>query len=121
MPRKQLVEACGSAFLLRILAAWADLRGTRNQNRPAAFIAVNDGLAQHASDHRAAAPAAAGTGADAGAFADLLEGFRAGLNRFAHGAFADLVAQALGDRQQEERGKNKQKGLVVARDRSSCL
>jgi hypothetical protein len=50
----------------------------------------------------------------------LLEGFCAGVNRFEHGALADLVAQALGDRQQEEREKNKQKGLVVARNRSSC-
>jgi hypothetical protein len=85
-----------SAFLLRILAAWANLRGSSRQDRPAAFVAVDHGLAQHASDHRAAAPAAAGTGADSGAFADLLEGFRAGLNRFAHGAFADLVAQTCG-------------------------
>jgi len=85
-----------SPFLFRIFTAWANLRGTRNQDRPAALIAVDHGLAQHASNHRAAAPAAAGTGADAGAFADLLEGFRAGLNRFAHGALADLVAQACG-------------------------
>jgi len=72
------------------------LRGSSRQDRPAAFIAADDGLAQHAPDQRAAAPAAAGAGADSGAFADLLEGFRAGLNRFAHGAFADFVAQASG-------------------------
>ena len=83
-----------SAFLLCILTAWANLRGSSRQDRPAAFIAVDDGFAQHASDQSAAAPAAAGAGADSGAFADLLEGFRAGLNRFAHGAFADFVAQA---------------------------
>ena len=80
----------------RVFAAWANLRGSSGQDRPAAFIAIDDGVAQHASNHRAAAPAAAGTGADAGAFADLLEGFRAGSNRFAHGALADLVAQASG-------------------------
>lgn len=85
-----------SPFLLCILAAWANLRGSSRQDRPAAFVAVDNGLAQHAPDHRAAAPAAAGTGADSGAFADLLEGFRAGLNRFAHGALSDLVAQASG-------------------------
>jgi len=78
------------------------------------------GSAQHVPDHRAAVPAAAGTRADLGASADLLEGFRAGSNRFEHGALADLVAQALDDRQQEEKGGNKQKGLVVARDHSSC-
>jgi hypothetical protein len=43
---------------------------------------------------RAAAAAAARTGADPGAFADLLEGFSAALDGFEHGAFADLVAQA---------------------------
>jgi len=86
----------GSALLLRVLATWANLRGSSGQDRPAAFVAVDDGFAQHAADHGAAAPAAAGAGADAGAFAYLLEGFRAGLNRLAHGAFADLVAQACG-------------------------
>lgn len=86
----------GLAFFLRVLAAWTNLRGSRNQDRPAAFVTADDGLAQHAPDHRATAPAAAGTGADSGAFADLLEGFRAGPNRFEHGAFADLVAQASG-------------------------
>ena len=85
-----------SAFLFCILTAWANLRGSSRQDRPAAFFAVDDGFAQHAPDHRAATPAAAGTGADAGAFADLLEGFRAVSNRFAHGALADLVAQASG-------------------------
>ena len=85
-----------SSFLLCILTAWANLGGSSRQDRPAAFIAVDDGLAQHAPDQRAAAPAAAGAGADAGAFAYLLKGFRAGLNRFAHGALADLVAQASG-------------------------
>ena len=69
------------------------MRGTRRQDRPAAFVAVDDGIAQHASDHRAAAPAAAGAGADSGAFAYLLKRFGAALNGFEHGAFADLVAQ----------------------------
>ena len=85
-----------SAFLLCILTAWADLRGSSREDRPAAFVAVDDGFAQHASDQCAAAAAAAGTGADSGAFADLLESFRPGLNSLAHGAFADLVAQACG-------------------------
>ena len=85
-----------SAFLLCILTTRANLRGSSRQDRPAAFIAADDGLAQHAPDQRAAASAAAGTSADSGAFPDLLEGFRAGLNRFAHGAFADFVAQASG-------------------------
>ena len=85
-----------SAFLFCILTAWANWRGSSRQDRPAAFFAVDDGLAQHASHHGAATPATTGAGADSGAFAYLLEGFRAGLNRFAHGAFADLVAQASG-------------------------
>ena len=85
-----------SAFLLGVFTARANLRGRARQDRPAAFIAVDDGFAQHAPDHRAATPAAAGTGADSGAFAYLLEGFRPGLNRLAHGALADLVAQASG-------------------------
>ena len=85
-----------SALLLRVLAAWANLGRSRHQHRPAAFVAGDDGLAQHAPDHRAAAAAAAGTGADSGELAYLLEGFRAALNGFEHGAFADLVAQASG-------------------------
>jgi hypothetical protein len=86
----------GLAFLLGVFTAWANLRSSCHEDRPAAFVTVNDGLAQHAPDQCAAAPAAAGTGADSGAFADLVEGFRAGSNRFEHGAFADLVAQACG-------------------------
>jgi len=70
------------------------LRKSFYQDRPAAFVAAHDGLSQHTSNQRAAAPAAAGSGADSGAFAHLLEGFGAGLNGFDHGAFADLVTQA---------------------------
>jgi len=65
-----------------------------HQYRPAAVGAAHHGLAQHASNHRAAASTAARAGSDAGALADLLESFRTGLNRFDHRAFADLVAQA---------------------------
>ena len=61
----QFVGVGGSALLLCILAAWANLRSSCHEDRPAAFVTVNDGLAQHAPDQRAAAPAAAGTGADA--------------------------------------------------------
>ena len=97
---KWLPRACkptnASAFLLCVFTARANLRGSSRQDRPAAFVAADDGLAQHASDQRAAAPAAAGTGADSGAFADLLEGFRAGFNRLEYGAFADFIAQASG-------------------------
>lgn len=85
-----------SAFILCVFTTRAELRGCCDQDRPAAFVAVGHGLAEHAADHGAAAAAAAGAGADAGAFADLLERFCAGLNRFEHGAFADLVAQAGG-------------------------
>jgi hypothetical protein len=49
-------------------------------------------LSQHASNQRAATPPAAGAGADAGAFADLLESLGARLNRFDYGAFADFIA-----------------------------
>ena len=53
-------------------------------------------LSQHASNQRAATPPAAGTGADAGAFADLLEGLGACLDRFDYRAFADLITEASG-------------------------
>ena len=81
-------------MLFRSLAARADLGRDVGQDRPAAVVTLGHRLAQHAAHQRAAAPAAAGAGADAGAFADLLESFRAALNRLEHGAFADLVAQA---------------------------
>jgi hypothetical protein len=55
----------GSAFLLCILTAWANLRSSCNQDRPAALAATDDGFAQHASNHCAAAPSATGTGAGA--------------------------------------------------------
>jgi hypothetical protein len=55
-------------------------------------MATHHGLSQHASNHRAAAPAAARAGTDSGAFADLLESLSARSNGFEHGAFADLVA-----------------------------
>jgi hypothetical protein len=57
-------------------------------------VTIRHRLAQHSPDQRTAASAAARAGTDAGAFADLLESFGAGLNRFHHSAFADLVAQA---------------------------
>jgi len=82
-----------SASLLGVLTARASLRGWAGQDRPAAFVAVDDGLSQHAADQAAAAPPAARAGADAGSFAHLFEGLGPGLNRFEHGAPADLVAQ----------------------------
>jgi hypothetical protein len=81
-------------FLLGILTAWAHLRRSRHQNRPAAFVAADHGLTQHSSNHCSAASAAAGAGADSSAFAYLLEGLGPSLNSFEHRAFADLVAQA---------------------------
>ena len=44
--------------------------------------------------HRTAAPAAARSGADASALADLLKSLGARLDGFGHRAFADLVADA---------------------------
>jgi len=85
-----------SAFLLRVLAAWAEFLRRTRQDRPAAIFAIDHGLTQHASHERAATSATAGAGADSGALADLLEGFGAGLDGFGHGAFADLVADAGG-------------------------
>jgi len=70
------------------------LRRNSGQDWPAAVLATHYGFAQHASDHRAAAPAAAWTRADSGAFAYLRESFRARLDGLEHGAFANLVAQA---------------------------
>jgi hypothetical protein len=55
---------------------------------------VAGGPTQHATTQAAAGAAPPRTGADPGAFADLLEGFSAALDGFEHGAFADLVAQA---------------------------
>lgn len=83
-----------SAFLLGILTARADLRGQGCKDGPATIVTTDHGLSQHPSNHRAAAPAAARTGADTGAFAHLLEGLSPSLDGFEHGAFADLVAQA---------------------------
>ena len=84
----------GSDPLLGVLAARADWRRSARKDRPAAVTAVDDWFSQHAADQRSAAPAAARTGADAGALADLLEGLCAGLDRFDHGAFTDFVADA---------------------------
>jgi hypothetical protein len=70
------------------------LRRGSGQDWPAAVLATHYGFAQHASDHRAAAPAAARTRANSGAFAYLLKSFRARLNGLEHGAFANLIAQA---------------------------
>jgi len=82
--------------LLGVLATRAEFLRRTRQDRPAAIFAVDHGFAQHASHERAATSAAAGAGADSGALADLLESFRAGLDGFDHGAFADLVADAGG-------------------------
>jgi hypothetical protein len=57
-------------------------------------VTIRHRLAQHSSHQRATASAAARAGTDAGAFTDLLKRFGAGLNRFHHSTFADLVAQA---------------------------
>ncbi len=57
-------------------------------------MATDHRLAQHSSNHCAAASAAAGAGTDSRAFAYLLEGLGPGLDGFEHGASADLVAQA---------------------------
>ena len=67
-----------------------------DQHRPAAVIASRHRFTEHAAHKRAAAPPAAGAGADAGALTDLFEGFSAGLNCFGHGAAADLVTDAGG-------------------------
>ncbi len=83
-----------SDTLLGVLATRAHLGRSGREDRPAAVRAVDDRFAQHAADQRSAAPAAARPGTDAGALADLLEGFRAGLDRFDHRAFTDFVADA---------------------------
>lgn len=67
-----------------------------DQHRPAAVIASRHRFAEHTADQRTAASPAAGAGADAGALTDLFEGFSTSLNRFGHGAAADLVADAGG-------------------------
>ncbi len=83
-----------SDTLLGVLATRAHLGRSGREDRPAAVRAVDDRFAQHAADQRSAAPATARPGTDAGALADLLEGFRAGLDRFDHRAFTDFVADA---------------------------
>ena len=92
MPKNRSTEKLKSLF--RILAARAHLRCVIGQNGPAAFRAIYHRLTQHPSNQRAATPAAAGTGPDPGAFAHLFECLCAGLDRFDHSAFADLVAKA---------------------------
>jgi hypothetical protein len=82
-----------SAFLFGILTARTN---GSNQYRPAAIVTIAHRLSQHATNQRAAAPSAAGAGADAGAFAYLLKRLGAGLDSFDHGAFADLVTDASG-------------------------
>lgn len=91
-----VVTATASSFLLRIFAARAGLRENSRQHRPAAFVTTDDRLSQHAANHGAAATAPARAGPDSRAFAHLLEGFCTGLDRFQHGAFANLIAQAGG-------------------------
>jgi hypothetical protein len=68
--------------------------GRRCEDRPTAVLAVDRRFAQHAAHQGAAAPPAARTGADSGTLANLLEGFRPGLDRFEHGAPADFIADA---------------------------
>jgi hypothetical protein len=87
-------EQKNSEPLLGVLAAGADLRRAVCQDWPAAVVAVDYRLAQHAAHQRTAAAAAAGTGADAGPLAYLFESFGASLNGLNHRAFADLVADA---------------------------
>jgi hypothetical protein len=81
------------AFLFGVLAARAECP---YQHGPAAVAARRHRFAEQTAHQRAAAPPAAGTGADAGAFAHLLESFRASLDSLKHGAFADFVADASG-------------------------
>jgi hypothetical protein len=88
------IALVGSACLLGIFTTRANRRRHCRQYRPAAILAAFDRFAQHASDQRAAASAAARAGADTGSFADLFEGFGAGLNRFDDGAFANFIAEA---------------------------
>jgi hypothetical protein len=59
-------------------------------------MAIDHGLSQHASDHRAATPSAAWASTDSGSFADGFKRSGACLNRFQHGPSADLVAEARG-------------------------
>jgi hypothetical protein len=73
---RRLCSIAGLASLLCILTVWAHVRGSSRQDRPAAFVTAVNGLAQHASDHRTAAAAAAGAGADSGTLAYLLESSR---------------------------------------------
>jgi len=79
-----------------LLSVFTPRASGSNQHRPAAVIASRHRFTEHAAHERAAAPPAAGAGADAGALTDLFEGFSAGLNRFDHGAAADLVTDAGG-------------------------
>ena len=83
-----------SAFLFGIFTAWANLWGRACQDRPATVVTIHYRLTQHPSNHRAAAPAAAGTRSYSGAVAYLLESLSPGPDRFEHGTFANLVAQA---------------------------
>ena len=82
-----------SAPLPRIFASWTDQRKCSCQHRPAALIAVDNGLPQHASDHRAATSTSAWPGTDSGSFADPVKRVGPRLNRFEHDASADLVAE----------------------------
>jgi hypothetical protein len=84
-----------SAFLFGVFAARAYLWRCR-EHGPAAVFAVDDRLAQHAAHQRTTTSAAAWTGADTGALADLLESLGARLNSFDHRALADLVADTCG-------------------------
>lgn len=75
-------------------AAGAGKRGRTFENRPAAFAAGLDLLAEHTSDHRSASLSAARAGSGAGATAYHLESLCPGLNSFHDDALSDLVAQA---------------------------
>jgi hypothetical protein len=79
------------AFLFGVFTARAE---RSYEDGPAAILTIGHRFSQQAAHQRAAAPAAAWSCSDAGAFADLLKGLRAGVNRFEHGAFTDLVANA---------------------------
>lgn len=75
-------------------AARASKRGETFKNRPAAFAAGLDLLAEHTSDHRSAPLGAARPGSGAGATAYRFESLCPGLNSFHDDSFPDLVAQA---------------------------
>ncbi len=92
-PGRILSNNSESAPLPGIFASWADQRQCPCQHRPAALIAVDRGLPQHTSDHRAATSTSARPGTDSGSFADFLKRVGPRLNRFEHNASADLVAE----------------------------